>query len=63
MPKFRKYVGEFKGGIIFLVIGWLVGISLLLTAYGIGRTLAAHYFGEVIPTCWLVLSSGTRLGL
>ena len=23
MPKFRKYVDEFKGGIIILVIGWL----------------------------------------
>jgi hypothetical protein len=63
MSKFRKYVGDFEGGMIFLVIGWLVSISLLLTAYGFGRRLAAHYFGEVIPTCWLVLCSGTRLRL
>jgi len=63
MPKFRKHVDEFKGGIIILAIGWLVSISLLLTAYGIGRGLAAHYFGDVIPTCWLVLCSGTCLGL
>jgi hypothetical protein len=63
MSKFRKYVEEFKGGIIFLVIGWLVCISLLVTAYGIGRGLAAHYIGDVIPTCWLVLCTGIRLAL
>ena len=61
MSRLSKHVQEAVGEVIFLVIGWLIGISILSGAFALGHWTAQHFGWQGSPDTFGLLSALTFL--